>query len=283
MRFLLILLAAVVVFGQGYTAPESNSKVISAKFATQYFILDTTVCYRVNIHLNSASILVFPTRIKLAVCGNTKEIKTEIYDNLVEIKPLLEGIHSNLHVHLYSGEVITIELYTADHKDHTERAVFNYPDANPLQDLAKTLAEKCEAEKAALEDNLRAELQSSLPEEYVKDLMVYRIMDSRKSTALKYQGYLVTFDAMVSTKKYTYFMFSTNAEKNSSCPISAIDKIEVKSKTRDLSPLTLEPVLNTGDRIIVRTQILGDQYEPMKLFISMKFYNIIKMLKVKVS
>jgi hypothetical protein len=284
--FALVFLLAASLFAQefvaqAYKAPESNAKFIPATKPTQYFTIDTTVIFTVHIHLNNTTLLQFPTRVKLVVLGNSAEIKTQVEGKDVYIKPLLGETNSNIFVTLYSGDIIAINLEAVkDHKDRTMRAVFIYPDFNPYQEIGNSVKEMYDKKARSDIEQITASLVDRIPGQTVQNLMVYRITDDRDETSLKYQGYVVKFDHMVSDEKHTYFCFSTNAKRNEKCPITSISKIEIKSKARDRSPIELDEYMNTADRFIVRTPKLSDSYEKMKLYITLKFYEVEKTLKV---
>jgi len=266
-----------------YVPAKSNNSVVTSGSITTYHVIDTTVIYKATLKINNVSLLTFPTRVKLAVIGNTAEFKTTVENNMVYVKPLIMNTSSNLHVTLYSGEVISMDLTSIERGDKfNERMIFNYPEVNPIlsfaNDLTNAMRQKQHTEMIAQKE----ELSRTLPQDFMRDLIVYRCDEDRDETSLKYQGYQVTFDACVSNKQYTYFYFHTNASKNEACPVSNIDKIEVKTKTRERMPIELQNFVNTGDFVIVRTPVISDKPEEMKLFITVKFFNVQKTMKVYV-
>jgi len=266
-----------------YTSPLSNSKVVTFPNLTSYQIIDTTSIFKVVTKINSVTLLEFPARVKLAVIGNTAEFKTTVEGSNVYVKPLIMNTTSNLHVNLYSGEIITIELSAVERSDKfNQKVTFTYPEFNPflsfVNDVTSIMSKRQENELQNLRDNLGR----TLPQEFMKDLTIFRCSDDRDETSLKYEGYQVFFDAVVSNKQFTYFYFHTNATPNENCPVSNIEKIEVKTKTRDKMPIDLTTFVNTGDKVIVRTPVITSQLEEMKLFITVKFFNVSKTMKVVV-
>jgi hypothetical protein len=278
--FMFFLAAACLAEGLDAGIPPSNNRLSKSDKLTTYWTVDTTKVYQVSIHLNSVTLFQFPARVKFVAVGNTAEISTTVDNHCVYVKPLLGMTHSNMIVTLYSGEIITVDIRTEKHGRRTERVVFFYPDHNPMKELAEKISASYEQKRAQSESNLRDELLRTIPEESVKDLLLYRIKKSRKSTTVRNRGYLISFDGLVSTKRFTYFLFSTNAAKNPECPIMTVKSIEVKSKGRSKAPVELEEVLNTADRIIFRTPILSENVRKTKLFISLKIYEEIEKLKV---
>lgn len=281
-----LLLTALVVApalfaGQSAIPASNNAKESSIKLTT-YWTVDTSKVFAVNIHLNSVTLFQFPGRVKFVAVGNTAEISTTVDNQCIYVKPLLGKTHSNMIVTLYSGEILTINLTTETHDNMSERVVFFYPDHNPARELAEKLKASYELKETEALNNQKDELLRSIPEQSVKELVLYRISNSRKSTTLKHLGYLISFDGIVSTKAYTYFLFSTNAQKNTECPVMTVSKIEIKTASRDKSPVEIEEFMNTADRIIVRTPIIAEKPEKTKLFMHFKIYEETKIMKVTV-
>ena len=279
---ILFILLAVALAAQdrGAGIPPSNNRLDKSDKLTTYWTIDTTKIFQVSIHLNSVTLFQFPARVKFVAVGNTAEISTVVDNQCVYVKPLLGKTHSNMIVTLYSGEIITVDIHTKTHGKRTERVVFFYPDHNPMKDLAEKISASFEQKRAQAQSDLRDELLRTVPEESVKGLVLYRIKSSRKATTVRNKGYRISFDGLVSTRRFTYFLFSTNAVKNENCPVMSVKSIEVKSSGRAKAPVELEEVLNTADRIIVRTPILSEKPEKTRLFISLKVYEEIEKLKV---
>jgi len=280
--FTLICLLGVNTSWAKYKRPQSNSRVSVARNLTQYWTIDTTRVFKIFLHLNTATLIQFPVPIKMPFVGNTAEIKVEKHHKALEIKPLLGATHSNIHVHLHSGEIVNIELWTRKHGRRTDRVVFLYPNHDPIRDLKEKLNADFQTRQSALLKEQRDALWKFIPDESVKNLIVHRISSSRKSTRIKYQGYLVTLDFIVSNKNHTFFAFSTNAKPNEPCPITSVKKVELKDKGGK-NELMVEEFLNTGNRVIIKCSAISEKGQKGKVFFHLNFYGKTKILKVKIA